>query len=104
MLIGFYTLLPSAFVQMTYTIKYATINETGISTELVGTVTALAATFAGLAEIVISPFIAWCLDSRGNAGYDILFITLIVILAMGSVCAFILDKNNRKRKKEEQAV
>ncbi len=97
MLIGFYTLLPSAFVQMTYTIKYSTINETGIPAHLIGTTTSLASTIAGLVDLVLAPFIGWCLDTKGNAGYDILFIILIISLLLGSVCAMAIVKSNKKR-------
>lgn len=96
MIVGFYTLLPSAFVQMTYTIKYSVLNEIKVSPALLATTTSIAATAASIVDLAFTPFIGWCLDTQGNNAYTILFIMLMVLLALGSAAGFAIAKNNKK--------
>lgn len=96
MLVGFYTLLPSAFVQMTYTIKYSVINEIKIPSALLATTTSVVAVVGCIVDLAFTPFIGWCLDTMGNGAYTVLFIMLIVLLLMGAVSAFAIAKGNKK--------
>ena len=100
MLIGFYTLLPSAFVQMTYTIKYSVMNEIHISPALLATTTSVVAFVGCVVDIAFTPFIGWCLDTKGDAAYTILFIMLIVLLILGAIAAFVIANRNKKSSKK----
>lgn len=96
MLVGFYTLLPSAFVQMTYTIKYSVINEIRISPALLATTTSVVAVVGTMVDLAFTPFIGWCLDTKGNDAYTILFVMLIVLLIIGAIAAFAIAAQNKK--------
>ena len=96
MIVGFYTLLPSAFVQMTYTIKYSVINEIQISPGLIATTTGVLSTVGSLMDMALSPFVGWCLDTQGNNAYTTIFILLMVLLAIGAFCAFAIARANKK--------
>lgn len=91
-LIGIYTLIPAALVQMTYTIKYSTIAEIKISPSVIAMVTGGAAAVGSLADVVISPFIGYLLDTRGAQGYYIMFGMLVVILIIGFICTSVILK------------
>ena len=94
--ISAYTLLPSAFVQMTYTIRFSCINELNISPALLATSTGVFALFGSLVDTFLSPAIAHCLDVYGNDGYEILFKALIVILLVGCFFANIIATKHKK--------
>ncbi|MBQ3122821.1 MAG: MFS transporter, partial [Firmicutes bacterium] len=96
MFLSFYTLLPSAFVQMTYTIKYSCINETNVPLNRVAVVTSLSTIAGSLADVVFSPTIAFLLDTQGNNAYTVLFVMLTVLLVLGTIGGFIIAKNNKK--------
>lgn len=101
MLISFYTLLPSAFVQMTYTIRFSVINEIQISPLLLATTTSVLATVGSIVDIAFSPAIAYCIDTMGNDAYNVLFGFLMVMLTLGSAAATIIYKKNQARLKRE---
>lgn len=96
MMVGFYTLIPAALVQMTYTIKYSVISEIGISTSIMGTAVGLASVAGSIADVVFSPLIGYLLDTKGNAGYYYMFGGLVVILAIGCVCALVIVRHHKK--------
>lgn len=96
MLVGFYTLIPAVLVQMTYTIKYSVIAEIGVSPAVMGTAVGLAGVVGSLADVVFSPVIGYLLDTKGNAGYYYMFGGLVVILAIGCVCAMIIVRHHKK--------
>ncbi len=95
-LIGFYTLIPAILVQMTYTIKYSVISEIGISPSVMGTAVGLAGVVGSLADVIFSPVIGYLLDTKGNTGYYYMFGGLVVILAIGCVCAMIIVRHHKK--------
>lgn len=95
MFLSFYTLLPSAFVQMTYTIKYSAINEVNIPLTQVATVTSLASIAGSLADIAFSPLIAFLLDTQGDNAYTVLFVMLTVLLVLGAIASFVIVKNKK---------
>lgn len=96
MLISVYTLIPAALVQMSYPIKYAVIGEIGVSQRLMGTVTGLAAFAGAMPDLILGPYIGHLLDTRGNEAYNILFGILITALIVGSICAAVIIKYNKK--------
>lgn len=96
MLIGFYTLLPAALVQMTYTIKYSTISEIKVLPAYIATITGGAAAVGSLAEIVVSPVIGYLLDTKGISGYYYMFGILTVILVLGFVCATLILRKTKR--------
>lgn len=101
--IAIYTLIPSAFVQMTYTIKYSMINETGLDPRLIGTATACASSIAGVVDSILTVVVGWSLDSFADTamkGYNVLFYILIGGLLIGAACAWLLYSNNKKRLKK----
>lgn len=98
MFISAYTLLPSAFVQMTYTIKYSVINEIDIKPNLLATTTSAVTFCANLVDLVFSPTIARLIDTKGAAAYNYLFGFLIVMLIIGSAASFVVVAKRNKRK------
>lgn len=101
MMVGFYTLIPAVLVQMTYTIKYSVIAEIGVSPAVMGTAVGLAGVVGSLADVVFSPMIGYLLDTKGNAGYYYMFGGLVVILAIGCVCAIVIVRNHKKMLREQ---
>ncbi|MBE6031068.1 MAG: MFS transporter [Clostridiales bacterium] len=94
--ISFYTLLPSAFVQMTYTIRYSCLNEVNIPLNRIATVTSFGSIVGSMAEVVIAPFISWLMDTQGNFAYTVLFAILTVLLVIGCFAGLTIAKNNKK--------
>lgn len=97
--ISCYTLLPAALVQMSYPIKYSVIGEIGISQNLLGTATGIAAFAGAIPDLFIGPIIGSLIDSRGNQAYYILFGILIALLLIGCVCAALIVRHQRNEKK-----
>ncbi|PWM67701.1 MAG: hypothetical protein DBX38_03420 [Eubacteriales Family XIII. Incertae Sedis bacterium] len=98
MFISAYTLLPSAFVQMTYTIKYSVINEIDIKPGLLATTTSAVTFCANLVDLVFSPAIARLIDTKGAAAYNYLFGFLILMLIIGSFASFTVVAKRKKNK------
>lgn len=96
MMVAYYTLLPAAILQMSYTIRFSCIPELNVAPYIIAAATGLFTTFGSLTNLVISPAIAACLDLYGNDGYRYLFIVLLVVLALGCVCSFLIVANKKK--------
>ncbi|MGI6029088.1 MAG: MFS transporter [Candidatus Heteroscillospira sp.] len=93
--VGFYTLLPSAMVQMSYPLKYAVIGEIGISQRLLATTTAIAAIAGSAADLIVGPVVGYLLDTIGNTAYYVLFAFLATALLAGALCCALIVKKQK---------
>jgi nitrate/nitrite transporter NarK len=96
LLISIYTLIPAVLLQMSYPIRYSIFGEIGVSQNQLATVTGMAAFIGALPDLILGPVIGYLLDTRGNAAYTVLFVTLIIMLLIGSVCALIIVRSRKK--------
>ena len=91
-----YSLLPSLVVMPLYSITYSIMRELHFAPSVLGTAVAVSGLLGPLVDMVPPPIFGAWLDKYGNAGYSMIFITLITMCVLGSLVALWAMSHNKK--------
>ena len=101
-LVCIYSILPSLVIFALYSVTYSILRELHIPATVAGTAIGLSSTSGTFVDGVWPVLFGGWIDKHGNAGYTMIFTTLIVICVVGILNAFWakrLDKQCREGKK-----
>ena len=101
-LVCIYSILPSLVIFALYSVTYSILRELHIPATVAGTAIGISSTSGTFVDGVWPVLFGGWIDKHGNAGYTMIFTTLIVICVVGILNAFWakrLDKQCREGKK-----
>lgn len=94
--ISVYTLLPGAFGLMLYGLVFSVIREVGISPAVAGTAIAISSMIGYTPDFFMSAMFGSWLDAHGNGGYNMIFIFLGSVAAVGVFVSLYVYNRTRK--------
>ena len=99
-----YSLVPSLVVMPLYSISNSVIRELHVPNSILGTTIAIGGITGTLVDMVPPAIYGHWLDKYGNAGYNMIFISLIVICGFGILSALWAINHDKKCKEGKRVM
>ena len=90
-----YTVLPSFMTMMMYGTLFSIMSEVKLPKVVTGTAIGLASMIGYSPDFWYSPLFGHLIDANGNAGYNMIFIFLIITCIIGIIVCLIILRNKK---------